>query len=589
MCGLAGIISKNTSSSQTLTSMLNSIKHRGPDDWGQYNNKKSGVYLGSRRLSIIDLSKKGKMPMFNEKKDIVVCQNGEIYNYMELKEKLTSLGHVFRSNSDTEVIVHGYEQWGIGIFKKLRGMFAAAIYDLSKDKVILARDRIGIKPLYYLTHNDSFYFSSEVKSFKKISGFSFKDNLNYDNINLLLGYMFLPKSDETIIGGVKKLLPGHLLEIRSGKIKKTKAYWKLEGADKDITFEKAVNKLDRLLSETVKSHLMSDVPLGVLLSGGLDSSLLTAYTKKLTDSKVVTFNAKFDHKFDESKYAREVAKYLDTKHEEVFIDTSDINKNIERYASTFDDLTTFDGGVITTKILCEKIKAKGITVLLLGEGADEILGGYSWFGLSQLPFSLLPASAQASFYYYAISRNITYKPSLFYGNWIKEYKQMHDKDVFRNVSRTELNIQLPNHLLMKVDKSSMAASVEARVPYLDHKVVEFVHKLPRSYKLKGRFFNGSSVNEKYILRKVAQRYLPQDIVYRKKRGFMIPMLDVLNADLNKVKDYVFSTDSISQRLIPKQKLQNLFVRDGGEIENMQKEYLLWRLFLLEVWRNTYAK
>ena len=142
---------------------------------------------------------------------------------------------------------------------------------------------------------------------------------------------------------------------------------------------------------------------------------------------------------------------------------------------------------------------------------------------------------------------------------------------------------------MKVDKSSMAASVEARVPYLDHKVVEFVHKLPRSYKLKGRFFNGSSVNEKYILRKVAQRYLPQDIVYRKKRGFMIPMLDVLNADLNKVKDYVFSTDSISQRLIPKQKLQNLFVRDGGEIENMQKEYLLWRLFLLEVSRNTYAK
>src|SRR3990167_7060949 len=209
MCGIAGIINGKKSSSGTLEKMMFSIKHRGPDDSGTFIDEQKGVYLGSQRLSINDLSPKGKMPMFNENKTIAVCQNGEIYNYYDLKKELLSHGHKFKSESDTEVIVHGYEQWGTKTFQKLQGMFAISIYDIKNEIVILARDRIGIKPLYYLEFENSFYFSSEAKAFVNVKNFSFGSNIDYENVNLMLGFMFLPKSDETIIKGVKKLKPGH--------------------------------------------------------------------------------------------------------------------------------------------------------------------------------------------------------------------------------------------------------------------------------------------------------------------------------------------------------------------------------------------
>ena len=387
--------------------------------------------------------------------------------------------------------------------------------------------------------------------------------------------------------------PGSYIELNPNTtFFKIKKYWDLaykpEGGQ--ITFREATDSLDILLRNTVKAHLLSDVPLGVMLSGGLDSSLITSYVQELSGTrKVATFNASFNHKLDESMFARDVAKHIGTNHTEIRIDTSKVNANIEKYIRDFDDLTTFDGGLITTKILCREIKDRGITVLLLGEGADEVFGGYSWFGLSQLPFSLLPRSAQAGLYYYAISRNVTFKPNVHYPYWKKVFMENYNKDIFRNVSSTELKIQLPNHLLMKVDKASMAASVEARVPYLDHKVVEFAYSLPRAYKLKGDFFNFNHSNEKYILREVARRYLPEDIVSRKKRGFMIPMLDVLRADLSKVRDYVFAIDSLALRLLERNKLEDLFEFNSGSLINMQKEYLLWRLFLLEVWKREYGK
>ena len=595
MCGIAGIINGNKNSEKILQEMMHSIKHRGPDDNGTYCNEHKGVYLGSQRLSINDLSPKGKMPMFNEDKSIAVCQNGEIYNYHELKKELSAHGHKFISESDTEVIVHGYEQWGTNIFKKLQGMFAISIYDIKEGTIILARDRIGIKPLYYLRFNNSIYFSSEAKSFSKVEGFSFKNEIDYENVNLMLGFMFLPKSDETIIKGVKKLKPGHYLQmnIKNPKVLSESIikYWDIKDTAKahnNFSFEDSVNELDNLLQNTVSSHLMSDVPLGVMLSGGLDSSLITALVKKLSTSETLTFTAKFAHKFNESKNAKNIANYLKTNHKEILINTKDVSANIEKHIRNYDDLTTFDGGLITTKILCDEIKKLGVTVLLLGEGADEIFGGYSWFGISQLPYSFLPDIFKSAIYYYAISRNVTFNPQTYYSYWSHMYGSLHNSDAFRNVSNLELKTQLPNHLLMKVDKATMASSIEARVPFLDHKVVEFAYNLPSEYKLKGNTYNFSSSNEKYILRKVAERYLPQEAVWRKKRGFMLPMGQVLDSDISKVKDYMFAKDSISSRLLSKKQVEDLFVKSPIGIMKMQKEYLIWRLFLLEVWKKEYA-
>ena len=598
MCGIAGIIGGNNNSIQTLTKMMHAIKHRGPDDSGVYSNEINRVYFGSQRLSINDLSPKGKMPMVGEDKSIVVCQNGEIYNYHELKKVLLSHGHKFISESDTEVIVHGYEQWGTKIFEKLQGMFAISIFDIKNNTIFLCRDRIGIKPLYYLELNGSIYFSSEAKSFSSLEDFSFGNNINYENVSLMLGFMFLPKSDETIINKVKKLLPSHYMKVdlKNSSISKIsfQKYWDLKNsrkkfANNEITFDEGVEKLDDLLQKTVSSHLMSDVPLGVMLSGGLDSSLITALTKKLSKSETLTFTAKFAHKFNESENAKNIANYIGTKHTEILIDTKDVSKNIEKYIRDYDDLTTFDGGLITTKILCEEIKKLGVTVLLLGEGADEIFGGYSWFGVSQLPYSFLPDILKSAIYYYAISRNLTFNPQKYYSYWNQMFKSMHNSDTFRKISNMELITQLPNHLLMKVDKATMAASVEARVPFLDHKVVEFAYNLPREYKLKGNIYNFNSSNEKYILRKVAERYLPQEAVWRKKRGFMLPMGQIIDSDISKVKDYIFSKGSISSNLLSKKQIENLFKETSIGVMKMQNEYLIWRLFLLEVWKSEYAK
>ena len=592
MCGIAGILNGNKHSQTVLNKMLDSIKHRGPDDWGVLCDDNNHVYLGSRRLSILDLSSKGKMPMFNADRSVAVCQNGEIYNYPQLKRELSSYGYTFVSNSDTEAILHGYEKWGAGVFAKLQGMFAVSIYDPKQKRVFLARDRIGIKPLYYLKHKNSIYFSSEVKSFGEIEDFSLVNNLDLERIHRLLGLMFFPDNNQTIIREVNKLPPAHYMEVSLPDLKiKIDRYWDLSKVqeNKGITFEQATNKLHELLKETVEAHLMSDVPLGIMLSGGLDSSLISAMVKKGAQEEVLTFNARFSHKFNESEYAQKAAKHLKTTHQEIFIDFSNINKEIEKYIRYYDDLSTLDGGLITTQILCQEVKKKGVTVLLLGEGADELFGGYSWFGLSQLPFSLLPRAFQGALYYYAISRNVTLEPTFYYRQWPKIYQENYNDDVFRNVSNTELLVQLPNHLLMKVDKGSMMASVEARVPYLDHKVVEYVSSLPRRYKLKGDFYSMGAINEKYILRQVARKYLPQYICNRKKRGFMLSMEDVLYSDIDKVKDYIMSEDSISKKLLSVKVLEGLFKNTNVKILRMQKEYLLWRLFLLEVWKKVYAK
>jgi asparagine synthase (glutamine-hydrolysing) len=584
MCGITGFIQKNPSAAnknkELIQTMTAKINHRGPDDYAEYVDDHCA--LGMRRLAIVDLTP-GLYPMTNDSGDKEMVFNGEIYNFKQVRSELEHHGLHFKTQCDAEIILKGYDLWGNAIFAKLRGMFAIAIWDKKAKKLILVRDRVGIKPIYYLDNKDFFAFASEAKALYSFS----KKKLDPIKVTQMTGFMFLPDSENTVISDVKKVPPATILELTYDTMTFTK-YWSLENVNEnsEISYLDAVEQLDGLLTETFAMHLMSDVPLGLLLSGGIDSSLLAAMLlKKKLAPALNTYTAKFDHKFDESALARETADLLGSNHTEIFVDTSQVNRDIENYAKIFDDLTTFDGGLISTKLLCQAIEQKGIKVLLLGEGSDEIFGGYSWYGLSQMPFSLVPALGRNGLYYYSISRNVT--KSFYDHTKFWHTSTPNTTDIFRDITKRELFVQLPNHLLMKVDKGSMSHSIEARVPYLDHILIEYVYSLPQSYKLQGVWFDGKKQNEKRILRDVAAKYLPRNTALRKKKGFMLPMRNVLYSDIAKVKSYLLAQDAVVKPLLGEAFVQSLFNEQVSNLVRMQNEYFLWRLFIFEAWAKKY--
>jgi len=539
-----------------------------------------------QRLAIVDLHK-GLYPIYNHDKSRLLVYNGEIYNYKTLRNELARK-YTFKTDCDGEVIIHGYEEWGTKVFTKLQGMFAIALWDIKANKLLLIRDRIGIKPLYYVENKFGLFFASEAKSLLTNEALLVPRKLDKTNIQTLLGFMYLPKSDETTISEIKKVPPATIIEVSNTGVKNYK-YWELTIQEKvwELSFEDALDQLEHLLIETTKMHLMSDVPFGLLLSGGVDSSLLAdIVTKHRLTGKLATYTAAFDHKFNESELARETADFLGTNHHELFVNLASIGNNIEKYIDMFDDLTTFDGGIITTKLLCEQINKNSTKVLLLGEGADELFGGYSWFGLSKFPVDLLPKYLRSYVYYYATTRNLTQRPWK-YASIVNEITA-NKPDIFTQISNYELTTQLPNHLLMKVDKGSMSESVEARVPYLDHKFVEFVYSLRSEYKLSGEYVNLNRSAEKYILRKIAEKYLPVETAHRKKRGFLLPMKEVLDSNREKVRNYVFSSDAIGTQVLGADFVKSLFEVSKLDIINMQREYFLWRLFILEVWAKKFG-
>lgn len=593
MCGLAGIIGceKNRDFGVQLKSMVNLLKHRGPDAEGFFVNRKDGVYLGHKRLSIIDLSVNANQPFYNESRDLCLVCNGEIYNFKELKKLLCGRGHRFISNSDSEVIIHGYEEWGEECVEKLRGAFAFAIWDFKKKRLILARDRMGIKPLYYIDKKDYFAFASEAKAFLGLNG-CWSAEINRESLELLLGFSFIPNNN-TLLEGVKKIPPAHFLILEQGRIT-FKRYWKLRKNEQftNLSFSEAAQKLEELLSESVKLRLQADVPIGILLSGGLDSSLIAALAKKVSPSNVHTYTVGYDHPWDERKFAIQVSKHIKSTHHSIQLHPLEVTDRIEELIWHFDGLSTLDAGIFSTYLISEKVKDFGVKVLLVGEGGDETLGGYSWFGLSQLPFKLLPQNLRNTLYYYATNRLLFSKR--FFRNvsyFNKRMKEFKENDIFRQIASFELLYQLPNSYLMKVDKATMANSLEARVPYLDHKVVEFTYSLPRQYKIRGNWFNMKKANEKYILREVAKRYLPNEIAMRKKRGFSLPIPQVLKSNIDKIRGYLLSGNSLALSLFSRREIENLFnfkTRLYSPIEK-EKEVLLWKLYLLEVWNKLYIR
>ncbi|QQG44079.1 MAG: asparagine synthase (glutamine-hydrolyzing) [Candidatus Roizmanbacteria bacterium] len=580
MCGIFGIIGNH--SKINIKEALNAIKHRGPDDEGEYSDE--NVKLGFRRLSIIDLSPKGHQPMSNEDSTVWIVFNGEIYNYQEIKKELIGK-HNFKSSTDTEVLIHGYEQWGIdGLLNRINGMFAFCLYDKSNKEAYLVRDRIGKRPLYYFKSNRRLTFSSEVKAFFSLNYFKYE--IDEQSFKMWMGFPYLPDNEKTLIKNVYKVPPGSYLKIKlNGNVSLNK-YWQIKENKIDQPFEDIRNDLEKILIDSVTKRLIADVPVGVLLSGGLDSSLITAIASKYSKNKIKTVNISFPGSgIDERKYAEEVANHCNTNHIALTLDVKDIYNQFKLNIGIYDDLSTVDSGLFSTYLLSKKIREIGVKVILVGEGADEIFAGYTWFQLSQYPLRFLPDNIKAWFYYYAIMRNLPNKKFFDYSNILLNKMNETSGSFLKKIQRYEIDYSLPNHYCMKVDKGSMAASVEARAPYMDHRIAEFAANINDKYLLNSSIYNPKVSNEKFILRQIAKDYLPPSIAQRKKRGGMIPLYNLLNRGLTEDKQLILSNNYLL-RFYGKEYLSELIeTKPTLFISKWQREWILWKCLVFSLWQN----
>lgn len=516
MCSISGF----TWDDELLIKKMNNILiHRGPDDSGIYIDKH--ISLGHNRLSIIDLSKAGHQPMTNNKGTLWIIYNGEVYNYKELREKLEKFGYKFRSTSDTEVILYAYEHYGSQCLDFFNGMFAIAIWDTVKKELFLARDRIGIKPLYYMYDGKKLIFSSELKA---ILLHDLKKSIDLQCLNSFLKYRFIP-SNKTMLAGINKLLPGHYAIYKNGSFS-VKKYWDLSWEISDKSENYQIAMLEKLLHSSIELRLNSDVPLGAFLSGGIDSSLVVAINSKLRKDKVETFTVGFGHESDEFKYAHKVAEYLSTNHHELILDYKNITRKLPDLIWQMDEPHS-EITIVPLYFLTEFAR-KRVTVVNTGEGADELFSGYVTYYVGSNMFKPIPDYFRRRLYmwYYSpfkkkdrvklLKDSITEDDTL--NNYLLNKNELsyYPKNLLNRMLFFDIKHELPNWELNRADKMTMAHSMEARVPFLDHRIVE----LSTGMKVKQKLPN---LNGKYLLKKLALRYLPREIVLRKKQGFFVPM------------------------------------------------------------------
>lgn len=602
MCGIAGF---NWADRILINKMADSISHRGPDDSGVHVD--SFVSLGHRRLSIIDLSKNGHQPMYNENRRIAVVFNGEIWNYAYIKEELERNGHKFRSQSDTEIIVHGYEEYGEDIFEKMDGMFAIALWDMRKKKLILARDKIGKKPLYYYFRGGKLIFASEIKA---ILEHKIERKINKQCLADFLELRFSP-NEETMFDGIRKVMPGSFMVYQDKKIKNIK-YWNLPEF-KEI-FKPEVSKSEELITEAVRKRMISDVPIGVFLSGGLDSSSIVAYMSKFA-SNIKTFSIGFGDNTDETKYARIIAEKYGTEHNEIKLDMNSLSA-LPKIVWHFDEPLA-DPAALPTYLLCEKVSQK-VKVALSGEGGDEVFGGYDTFNyidkiksLKRYPLFLRKnvlakmAKLSSGLFRYpkkqilALASEIlecsedekkAYK-KLFYFPFDKESKKMiitgegkldlespvdlilkEAVDIYEGTMRYYFEEWLPNDLLMKADKMSMAHGLEIRTPFLDVRLIEYYAGI--SYKNK---------KNRKLFRETIKDKIPDEIMRRRKQGFTLPLSNwTRNKEfIEKIRPYI--ADLAKRKILNEKELKKI-VDNPTDFRNDHK---LWVLLNLEIWCKIY--
>ncbi len=624
MCGIAGFISKEKDAPTAereilLDKMCKIIEHRGPDEQGAAVEGRAA--LGMRRLSIIDL-KCGQQPIYTEDGNLIIVFNGEIYNYRELKTELESLGHRFKTNSDTETILHAFEEFGANCLEKLRGMFAFAIWNKREESLFIARDRVGKKPLFYaLTERGNFVFGSELKVL--LTHGEIKKEMDFSALDAYLTFGYVPE-EFCIFKNVQKLAPAHYLFYKNGKIE-TKKYWdfKYERITTIKTEAEYVENLRELIKEAVKIRLISEVPLGAFLSGGVDSSAIVGLMSQISEKPVKTFSIGFNEdSFDELKYARIAAKHFNTEHHE-FVVTPDLMETIDELVWHFDEPFA-DPSALPTFIV-SKMARDFVKVVLSGDGGDELFAGYTRYvtdkkrgSLESLPLAVrknllkplseaLPHGARGKNYLYnsslgAIER---YVDSVSHFNFLgknalysNEFRTNLNGDfgrgekLFARIARTistgnptdnllylDSKTYLPADILTKVDRMSMATSLEARVPLLDHKLIEFVVNIPTELKLRG-------LETKYIFRQAVRGIVPNEILDRPKQGFGVPLNEWINVQMrDQIRDTLGDRRTLERGFFNAKYIETLF--DEHEKKRRDHSYALWILFVLELWQRKF--
>lgn len=545
MCGVVGIIKKDGVDIEDVKKMNNAIIHRGPDSEGFYINKNIG--LAMRRLKIIDLSS-GDQPIFNEDGKILVFFNGEIYNYQDIREELISFGHTFKTKSDTEILVHGYEEWGIkGLLEKIEGMFVFSIYDINNGKILIARDRFGEKPLYYFSNNNTFYFSSEMKAL--LVNDEIPREINPKSLYHYLALHHVPE-ENTILKNVFRLRAGHYMEIGVNDLNiNIFNYWNLQEKKINDSYDEAKNKVRELIEKSIKDRMVADVPVGAFLSGGIDSSIMVGIMSKHSlDLK--TFSIGFENaKFDESEFSKEVAAHYKTDHHHFMFSEKDVSNMLPEVVEYMDE--PIGDQALLPVLLISKEARKYVTVVLGGEGADEVFGGYDYYarfakkeGVKNILMNIL--SSKKEFFDDMLSQTASGFPLITnskdrmflidkkFRNVISDdikKKPLHIVDRINAIKNKMQRAQyadiyswLVDDLLIKYDRMGMAASIEGRAPYLDSSLVEYGFNLPTSYKWENNI-------SKKILRDACNDLLPKSILDRRKHGFNLPMTEWLRGPL----------------------------------------------------------
>ncbi|MFT6733316.1 MAG: asparagine synthase (glutamine-hydrolyzing) [Polaribacter sp.] len=618
MCGIAGIYNYKTGqtvSSYSIVSMCDVITYRGPDGFGYHYDGSLG--LGHRRLTIIDTHERSNQPMLSDDNKTSICFNGEIYNYIELKETLKESGVNFKTTSDTEVLLELYRNSGIDFLNQLNGMFAFCIFDKKKNEFLLARDHTGIKPLFYTFTNDGIAFGSEIKSLLQIDGVKKEVNKSLIDSYMSVGYS---PTNNTLFKNIYKLEPGHYMTIKNREVE-IKQYWNIQydkSNDKGEAYY--IKETQNLFEDAISKQLRSDVPLGVFLSGGIDSSAVVSMMHKQGVKDIKTFSVAWDYgdQFNETKYARAVAKQFNTDHTEYFMSAEDFKNFLPDYIRHMDEPVT-EAAAISLYYLAKKTKEK-VTVVLSGEGADEVFGGYpiykymhvveqykkipnfirkpilnpilrmlgtKWAKYADLSEMPIEQSYSGVSFYENSQKNRLYSKK--FAEYVKnnnnqsKLKQYYDytknDDLQTKMQYLDLKTWLVDDLLIKADRMSMAASLELRVPFLDHRFIEFSATMPSKYRFK-------SYENKYILKKAMEPYLTEEILYRKKLGFPTPLSIMFKGELfDFVKNIIDSEQAYDRGYFDTNEVQKILEEHKNETEDHHR--VLWQLLVLELWHREY--
>jgi len=614
MCGIAGFLDARLSrdnAERLLDSMCRIMRHRGPDDQGVWVG--DGAALGMRRLAIIDLAG-GHQPIFNEDRSILVVLNGEIYNYRELRQALQERGHCFGTNSDTEVIVHAYEEYGDDCVKHLRGMFTFALWDRNRQRLLAARDRFGKKPLNYYWDEQRLIFGSEIKSILQAG---IPREINAIALDEYLVYGCVP-APNTIFKDVMKLPAAHILVYEGGRIS-TQRYWELPFAptcqDDEAT---AIERTTALLKDAVQVRLMSEVPLGAFLSGGIDSSLVVGLMSSMLSQPVKTFSIGFEEDdFSELPYARQVARHFGTEHYEFFV-RPDLVSVLPELVWAYDEPFA-DASMLPTYYV-SKLSREHVTVALTGDGGDEIFGGYPRYeqevSINRIPALVRHFSGYASklmpdgmrgkrrLYNMSLDAPTRYvdsitlfpadsRPAMYHRDYflhvrdhnpyerqISEFRTAAQLDIMAQMQYVDVRGYLTDDILVKVDKASMLNSLETRAPLLDQSLAEYVASLPATTRTHKSIL-------KYLLKKVAVSILPAEILTRSKQGFSVPIKHWFRSDLSSYAHDLLDSPSARQRGVFNPEYVRHLLKAHASAEHVNYSRIIWALLCLELWFQTY--